>query len=234
MVYRPFQWEAAVESDIATAHARGVSVPSGHVELQGILEVPDAALGFVLFAHGAGSSRLSPRNRQVAGALRRAGFGSLLFDLLTGEEEAEARGHVVRNVPTQRVGASKGARRAPLRGELRRNPRGPNVATLRAAPWLEAFQLFRPSRRASRAGSDATAAAACHGRTRATPTASGSPRSCCSRRRSPRRCRISSASSLAFRRSARSRPPTKARFSRFGAAWATTRARATCIAPRAW
>ena len=78
-----------MESDIAYAHAREVSIPSGHVALQGILEVPDAALGFVLFAHGAGSSRLSPRNRQVAGALRRAGFGSLLFDLLTGEEEAE-------------------------------------------------------------------------------------------------------------------------------------------------
>src|SRR5947207_6904260 len=45
------QGEAAVESDIAIAHSREVSIPSGHVALQGILEVPDAALGFVLFAH---------------------------------------------------------------------------------------------------------------------------------------------------------------------------------------
>ncbi len=78
-----------MESDVATAPAQEVSVPSGHVQLPAVLEVPDAAIGFVLFAHGAGSSRLSPRNHKVATVLRRAGFGTLLFDLLTGEEEAE-------------------------------------------------------------------------------------------------------------------------------------------------
>src|SRR5260221_153715 len=231
MVYRPFQWEAAVESDIATAHARGVSVPSGHVELQGILEVPDAALGFVLFAHGAGSSRLSPRNRQVAGALRRAGFGSLLFDLLTGEEEAEdqASGSLRFDVPLL-------ARRlvdATLWVEVQEGARGLPIGYFGGRTGAAAA-LIGGAVLQGRGGGAGMAAAACHGRTRATPTASGSPRSCCSRRRSPRRCRISSASSLAFRRSARSRPPTKARFSRSGAAWATTRERATCIAPRAW
>ncbi len=63
------------------------------VGLEGILGVPEAASGIVLFAHGSGSSRLSPRNSYVAEALREAGLGTLLFDLLT-EDEAENRAHV--------------------------------------------------------------------------------------------------------------------------------------------
>jgi putative phosphoribosyl transferase len=63
-----------------------VMVPvSGH-ELPGILQVPETVAGVVLFAHGTGSSRLSPRNAQVAGALRAAGMATLLFDLLTPQE----------------------------------------------------------------------------------------------------------------------------------------------------
>ncbi|MEV4292525.1 alpha/beta hydrolase [Nonomuraea bangladeshensis] len=56
---------------------------------EGDLVVPDAAQGLVLFAHGSGSSRHSPRNRYVAGALNEAGLATLLFDLLTPEEEAD-------------------------------------------------------------------------------------------------------------------------------------------------
>src|SRR5215467_3869283 len=53
--------------------------------------VPRKASGLVIFAHGSGSSRHSPRNQFVAGVLRQAGLGTLLFDLLTAEEErAEA------------------------------------------------------------------------------------------------------------------------------------------------
>lgn len=63
-----------------------VPVP-GSVELTGDLEVPAAPRGVVLFVHGSGSSRHSPRNRAVAGALRQDGWGTLLLDLLTGEEE---------------------------------------------------------------------------------------------------------------------------------------------------
>lgn len=63
------------------------------IGLEGILDVPATARGIVLFAHGSGSSRLSPRNNYVAGALRAAGFGTLLFDLLT-EEEAASRARV--------------------------------------------------------------------------------------------------------------------------------------------
>ena len=56
--------------------------------LQGDLTVPENAGGIVLFAHGSGSSRHSPRNQYVAQVIRQAGVGTLLFDLLTKEEEA--------------------------------------------------------------------------------------------------------------------------------------------------
>jgi len=59
--------------------------------LQGDLAVPEGAPGIVLFAHGSGSSRRSPRNRLVAGTLTEAGIGALLFDLLTPEEEVDRR-----------------------------------------------------------------------------------------------------------------------------------------------
>lgn len=57
--------------------------------LEGALAMPRGALGLVLFAHGSGSSRLSPRNRQVAAALEARGIGTLLFDLLTADEGAD-------------------------------------------------------------------------------------------------------------------------------------------------
>ena len=64
-----------------------VSVPAGDVSLEGELIVPEGAQGVVLFAHGSGSSRHSPRNRFVAAALREGNLGTLLFDLLTADEE---------------------------------------------------------------------------------------------------------------------------------------------------
>ena len=63
-----------------------VSIPAGGI-LQGDLTVPAEARGIIVFAHGSGSSRLSPRNRMVARHLQKAGFGTLLFDLLTVREE---------------------------------------------------------------------------------------------------------------------------------------------------
>jgi alpha-beta hydrolase superfamily lysophospholipase len=63
------------------------SIPVGDVELKGILEVPEGAPGVVVFAHGSGSSRKSPRNSYVAEVIRRKGLGTLLFDLLTEEED---------------------------------------------------------------------------------------------------------------------------------------------------
>jgi putative phosphoribosyl transferase len=63
-----------------------VLVPAGGAALEGDLGMPEGAKGLVLFAHGSGSSRKSPRNRFVAGALRNAGFATLLIDLLTPDE----------------------------------------------------------------------------------------------------------------------------------------------------
>ena len=70
-----------------------VSVHAGAVQLAGHLTVPEDAHGLVVFAHGSGSSRNSPRNLHVAAQLNAAGLGTLLFDLLTPAEEA-GRAHV--------------------------------------------------------------------------------------------------------------------------------------------
>ena len=67
--------------------ARSVSIPAG-VNLSGDLAIPAGAHGLVVFAHGSGSSRLSPRNQSVARVLQTYGFATLLFDLLTPAEEA--------------------------------------------------------------------------------------------------------------------------------------------------
>jgi putative phosphoribosyl transferase len=66
---------------------REVSIPVNGVTLRGTLAIPRNAMGIVLFVHGSGSSRHSPRNRFVAGALQAEGIATLLFDLLTREEE---------------------------------------------------------------------------------------------------------------------------------------------------
>ncbi len=65
-----------------------ITVRAGEVALEGTLAIPAGAVGVVLFAHGSGSSRFSPRNRLVAEFLNRGGLGTLLFDLLTAEESA--------------------------------------------------------------------------------------------------------------------------------------------------
>ena len=65
-----------------------VQVVGGRVTLEGTLAIPPDARGVVLFAHGSGSSRHSPRNRFVAEALRDGGLATLLVDLLTAEEES--------------------------------------------------------------------------------------------------------------------------------------------------
>ncbi len=70
-------------------HECPVKVPAGKVTLDGDLCVPLGARGLVLFSHGSGSSRHSPRNRYVAGELSKAGLATLLIDLLTFNEEAE-------------------------------------------------------------------------------------------------------------------------------------------------
>jgi putative phosphoribosyl transferase len=68
-----------------------VRIAAGQVTLEGDLAVPNRARGVVLFAHGSGSGRHSPRNRFVAEALQEGGLATLLFDLLTEEEEEQER-----------------------------------------------------------------------------------------------------------------------------------------------
>jgi pimeloyl-ACP methyl ester carboxylesterase len=72
-------------SDSPTA----VRIPADSAVLEGLFGVPSRASGIVLFAHGSGSSRLSPRNTYVARELRQAAIGTLLFDLLTAEESED-------------------------------------------------------------------------------------------------------------------------------------------------
>ncbi|HEY3997317.1 MAG TPA: phosphoribosyltransferase family protein [Candidatus Xenobia bacterium] len=72
---------------ISPGRERLVTLPSTGGTLRATLAVPDEAKGLVLFAHGSGSSRLSPRNRYVAAALQRAGLATLLLDLLTETED---------------------------------------------------------------------------------------------------------------------------------------------------
>ncbi|HVK58347.1 MAG TPA: alpha/beta family hydrolase [Candidatus Kapabacteria bacterium] len=76
---------------ISSGSFQDAEVRAGSVSLRGDLTVPENALGIVLFAHGSGSGRKSSRNRYVASVLQQHGIGTLLFDLLTEDEErAEA------------------------------------------------------------------------------------------------------------------------------------------------
>lgn len=77
------------EGPTTASEARSVSIPPEG--LSGDLTIPDNPRGIVLFAHGSGSSRLSPRNRAVAESLNRQGFATLLMDLLTPAEERDRR-----------------------------------------------------------------------------------------------------------------------------------------------
>lgn len=81
------------DSDSDATDSKQVVIVDGKAALPGTITLPPWARGIVLFAHGSGSSRLSPRNQQVARALNEAGLGTLLFDLLT-EDEALDRSHV--------------------------------------------------------------------------------------------------------------------------------------------
>src|SRR5690242_7723999 len=77
-----------------------IEIPINGTRLEGELIVPEDAHGIVIFAHGSGSSRHSPRNQFVSRTIRESGAGTLLFDLLTREEEAEDRftGHLRFNI----------------------------------------------------------------------------------------------------------------------------------------
>ena len=97
---------------------RTISIPP--VGLEGILSIPAGARGIVLFAHGSGSSRLSPRNNYVAEALRRVGLATLLFDLLSVEEAADrAKVFDIRLLAERLLLATDWVRQDPESGALR-------------------------------------------------------------------------------------------------------------------
>lgn len=81
--------EGAAHSDPPAPAERRVEIEAAPgLRLDGDLRLPEGARGLVIFAHGSGSSRLSPRNREVAASLNEAGLATLLFDLLSDEEAA--------------------------------------------------------------------------------------------------------------------------------------------------
>jgi pimeloyl-ACP methyl ester carboxylesterase len=78
-----------VHESATSAMTRNIRIPVERTHLEGELKLPAGAAGVVLFAHGSGSSRHSPRNQFVARVIRESGNGTLLFDLLTASEETE-------------------------------------------------------------------------------------------------------------------------------------------------
>ena len=80
-----------------------IDIPVKKTVLKGTLSVPDNAKALVLFSHGSGSSRLSPRNNYVASVLQQEGLGTLLFDLLTEEEDRLYKTRFDINLLTQRL-----------------------------------------------------------------------------------------------------------------------------------
>lgn len=97
-----------------------VKIPVDSVTLEGMLVVPAKAEGMVLFAHGSGSSRHSPRNNFVAKVLREAGIGTLLIDLLTEREDAVYKTRFDINLLTDRLtAATKWLREQPQTKKLK-------------------------------------------------------------------------------------------------------------------
>lgn len=76
-----------MEIPILKTEVHDVTIPIGEIYLEGELIIPENAIGLVIFSHGSGSSRFSPRNNMVAEILRKKGMGTLLFDLLTIGED---------------------------------------------------------------------------------------------------------------------------------------------------
>jgi putative phosphoribosyl transferase len=107
----------------APGSAEVVYIPAGSIALEGELVLPARADGLVLFAHGSGSSRHSPRNQFVAGKIQAGGVGTLLFDLLTPAEEASDTrdGHLRFNLgllADRLISATQWARRQPAARRL--------------------------------------------------------------------------------------------------------------------
>jgi dienelactone hydrolase len=128
---------------VDTLEDQAVHVLTSDAELEGDLVVPENAAGVVLFSHGSGSSRKSPRNRRVAAELQKRGFATLLLDLLTAEEERIDRdtGHLrfdIGLLARRLAGATDWLKGHPSTRELRIGYFGASTgaaAALVAASW---------------------------------------------------------------------------------------------------
>jgi putative phosphoribosyl transferase len=119
--------------------SKEVRITVEDVILNGNLALPERAQGIVIFAHGSGSSRLSPRNTFVAAVMQRAGLGTLLFDLLTHEEDYDyARRFDIPLLARRLQGATHWLRTQPEVGET---PLGYFGASTGAAAALQAAAL---------------------------------------------------------------------------------------------
>jgi putative phosphoribosyl transferase len=125
---------------LTTLTEQQVHIPVAGVTLEGSLVLPPAARAVVIFAHGSGSSRLSPRNRSVAGVLQEAGIGTLLFDLLTRDEDTVYENRFNIDLLTDRLrAATLWLRQQPQTTDLRLGYFGASTGTasaLRAAADL--------------------------------------------------------------------------------------------------
>ncbi|MBC2839512.1 dienelactone hydrolase family protein [Robiginitalea sp. SC105] len=123
-----------------------VSIRLQGAVLKGNLHVPDNALGLVLFSHGSGSSRLSPRNNYVAGELQQRNVGTLLFDLLTELEDVEYDNRFNIDLLTQRlIGTTNWVKQQEQLSSLQLGYFG---ASTGAASALRAAARFGPAVRA--------------------------------------------------------------------------------------
>lgn len=87
----------------SSTQKESVEIRFGSAHVEGTLEMPPDPIGVVLFAHGSGSSRFSPRNNYVAGELRNARIGTLLMDLLTAQEDQDMKTRFDISLLTQRL-----------------------------------------------------------------------------------------------------------------------------------
>ncbi|MFN3545428.1 MAG: dienelactone hydrolase family protein [Thiobacillus sp.] len=123
-----------------------VHIPAGRATIEGMLQLPDGAIGLVLFAHGSGSSRHSPRNNYVAGVLRAARVGTLLMDLLTPEEDTDYARRFDIGLLTRRL--LDAARWVGEQDDTQALPLGFFGASTGAAAALEAAAALGPQARA--------------------------------------------------------------------------------------
>lgn len=118
-----------------------VSIPVADITLQGELLIPEKCNGLIIFSHGSGSSRFSPRNQQVAGHLHTKGFGTLLFDLLTESEDQQYQNRFNINLLAERLtGATRWLQTLPSAKNI---PIGYFGASTGAASALQAASHLR-------------------------------------------------------------------------------------------